>query len=124
MRTAKLTIDGRTYLLCFSARVMRACVDRYGSMSGVNEALSDTDPGKALDESIWLLSSMMAAGTRYARLNGLECPEALTYDQMYDACGIDDLEGLKGKIAETIRESNRTNVEVEPPKNGAATPGS
>ena len=37
MRTAKISIDGREYLLCFSARVMRACTERYGGVESIDD---------------------------------------------------------------------------------------
>ena len=122
MRTAKFTVDGRDYLLCFSARVMRACSERYGGVENIDTALGTDDPGKALDEAIWLLSTMMDAGARYARLNGQEAA-ALTYDDLYDVLSIDDLTNIKGKIAETITNGRATTVEAEPPKNAGTTPG-
>lgn len=122
MRTAKISIDGREYLLCFSARVMRACTERYGGVEKIDDALSAKDPARALDETIWLLGTMMDAGARYARLNGLENPEPLSCDALYDAAGIDDLAGLKGKISETITNGRTPTLDAVPPKNGEATP--
>ena len=37
--------------------------------------------------------------------------------------GMDDLEGLKGKVFETISNGRSTTVEVEPPKNAGARSG-
>ena len=64
MRTATIDICGREYLLCFSARVVRAVTERYGGMEHIDEALSTEDPVKALDESVWLLAAMMDGGAR------------------------------------------------------------
>ena len=122
MRTATLTVDGRDYLLCFSARVMRACSERYGGVENIDAALGAENTGKALDEAVWLLSKMMDAGARYAKINGQEA-EALTYDDLYDVLSIDDLTSIKGKIAETITNGRATTVEAEPPKNAGTTPG-
>ena len=122
MRTATFTVDGRDYLLCFSARVMRACSERYGGVETIDAALGAENTGKALDEAVWLLSKMMDAGARYARLNGQEAA-ALTYDDLYDVLSIDDLTNIKCKIAETITNGRATTVEAEPPKNAGTTPG-
>lgn len=122
MRTAKISIDGRERLLCFSTRVMRACTERYGGVEKIDDVLSPNDPARALDETIWLMAAMMDAGARYARLNGLDNPEPLSFDDLYDATGIDDLTGLKGKIAETITNGRTPTLDAVPPKNGAATP--
>lgn len=122
MRTAKITIDGQERLLCFSTRVVRDCTDRYGGIEHIDEALSG-DPVKALDETIWILSALINAGDRYARLNGIDNPPAVSYDDLYDIVDMADLQGLNGKIRETITGGMERNIEAEPPKNGKATPG-
>ena len=43
MRTATIDICGREYLLCFSARVVRAVTERYGGMEHIDEALTAED---------------------------------------------------------------------------------
>lgn len=123
MRTAKMAVNGQEHLLCFSARVVRACTERYGGVERITDVLSDQDTVKVLDESLWILAAMMDAGDRYAKLNGLENPPPLSCDALYDAMGMEDFAGLQGKIAETIRSGRETHVEVEPGKNGEATQG-
>ena len=108
--------------MCFSARVVRACSERYGGIEHLVEKMSG-DAVQSLDEAIWLLSQMMDAGVRYAKMNGDESAEAPTADDLYDLFGMDDFAGLKDKIAETITNGNKTTVEAEAPKNGKATPG-
>ena len=120
MRTARLTLNGQDHLLCFSTRVVRSCTERYGDVANIDEALSG-DGVKPLDESIWLLAEMMAAGDRYAKMMGLDNPPPLTADDLLDACDLNDFIGLKRKIAETITSGQRTTVEVTPQKNAEAT---
>lgn len=141
MRTAKIDICGREYLLCFSARVVRAVTERYGGMEHIDEALSgrmqqatadteatetttapEMDAVKALDEAVWLLAAMMDGGERYAKLNGLPNPHALTADELLDVLDIGDFARLRQKIAETITNGKEANVEAEPPKNAETTP--
>lgn len=121
MRTAKLKIDGEEHLLCFSLRVMRDSVERYGGMDGLYAAISDKDPVKILDETVWILTQLMQAGARYAEMNGIKNPEPLSYDDMYDACDMAELSGLRGKVLETITSGKTHSVEAEPPKKGSAT---
>lgn len=123
MRTAKLTVNGSEHLLCFSARVLRGVTERYGGMDKLSAALDDKDPLKSLDEAFWILSSMMDAGDRYARHEGLDNPEPLTVEELYDLCDISDFSGLKGKIAETITVGKTTTIEAQSPKNAGATRG-
>ena len=122
MRTAAMTINGREHILCFSARVVRDCAERYGEWNGVFAAMSEGTEVQKLDESIWLISRLMDAGARYAAANGIECPKALTPDELYDSCSLSDFFMLRNKITETVKAGQQTTVEAEAPKNGAATP--
>ena len=121
MRTAKIEIEGREYLLCFSARVVRAVTERYGGVECIDTALNGSEPVRALDEAVWLLATMMDGGARYAKLNEIDNPPALTADELLDMLDISDFSRLKNKIAETITNGKRMNVEVEPPKNAKTT---
>ena len=123
MRTAKISINGAEHLLCLSARVVRACTQRYGGISGIDEALSGSDISRAMDEAIWLIGTMMDAGARYAKLSGLENPAPLSVEELYDVCGVDDFAALYSKIAETVTNGKSVSVEAVPPKNAEATPG-
>lgn len=105
MRTASIEIGGKAHLLCFSARVVRAVTERYGGMERIDEALSgkdgtDAEPSavKALDEAVWLLAAMMDGGERYAKLNGLPNPHALTADELLDVMDIGDFARLREKL--------------------------
>lgn len=121
MRTAKIEIEGREHLLCFSARVVRAVTERYGGVEAIDGALSGSEPVRALDEAVWLLATMMDGGARYAKLNDIDNPPALTADELLDVLDISDFGRLKDKIAETITNGKSVNVEAEPPKNAKTT---
>lgn len=122
MRTASIEIGGKKHLLCFSARVVRACTERYGGVEHIDTALSADEPVKALDEAVWLLATMMDGGARYARLNEIPNAPALTADELLDVMDIGDFAKLKDKIAEAITNGKETHVESEPPKNAETTP--
>ena len=121
MRTARIEIEGREHLLCFSARVVRAVTERYGGVEEIDGALDVSEPVRALDEAVWLLAAMMDGGARYARLNELDNPPALTADELLDVLDISDFARLKDKIAETSTNGKRVNVAAEPPKNAKPT---
>lgn len=116
MRTGKIKVNGKEYLLCFSARVVRSCAKRYGSVEKINEALSTGTEADIMDESFWMLAEMMDAGARYAKLEGLECPEPLSVDDLYDTCSMEDIISMKERIFETVSNGNERNVETEPEK--------
>ena len=122
MRTATMTINGREHILCFSARVVRDCSERYGEWNGVFTAMSEGSEVQKLDESIWLISRLMDAGARYAATNGIECPKPLTPDELYDSCSLSDFFLLRSKITETVKAGQATTIEAEAPKNAGATP--
>ena len=121
MRTARIEIEGREHLLCFSARVVRAVTERYGGVEEIDGVLDVSEPVRALDEAVWLLAVMMDGGARYAKLNELDNPPALTADELLDVLDISDFARLKNKIAETITNGKSVNVEAEPPKNAKTT---
>ncbi len=121
MRTARIEIEGREHLLCFSARVVRAVTERYGGVEAIDGALSGSEPVRALDEAVWLLATMMDGGARYAKLNDIDNSPALTADELLDVLDISDFGRLKDKIAETITNGKSVNVEAEPPKNAKTT---
>ena len=123
MRTATISLNGKNHLLCFSARVIRACTERYGDVSGLGDALDNPDKGKALDEAVWILAQMMDAGARYSRLNGLDNPEPLSMDDIYDTSDINDFFAFRQKVMDTVTQGRATHVEVAPPKNGETTQG-
>ena len=114
MRTAKIDIDGKSYLLCFSGRVIRNVSERFGGVQEMYTALGDYDQVKSLDAAVWVLSQMIQAGDRYAGLNGLDNPGSLTFDQLYDLFDIQDFVGLYGKIKETITSGGARTVAAKP----------
>ena len=122
MRTASIEIGGKAHLLCFSARVVRAVTERYGGVERIDTALSADDPLKALDEAVWLLSTMMDGGARYAKINGLETEPPLTADELLDVMDLNDFGQLRTKITEAVVSGRETHVEADPGKNAETTP--
>lgn len=112
MKMARMTVDGVSYPLCFSLRVIKQCTDRYGSVEKIGEALDTADSMKALDEAIWLLAAMMAAGERYAKKHDLPAPPALSVDDLYDVSDTNDLAAMKDRIFETITDTSAAEVEA------------
>lgn len=123
MRTGKIEISGKEYLLCFSARVVRDCAERYGDIKDIFSVLTKAEETKQMDESFWLLAKMIDAGDRYARLEGIENPAPLSQEDLYDIFGVDDLLDMKTKIMDTVTNGNEREIETEPEKgkNGETT---
>lgn len=113
MKTGKIVLAGEERTLCFSTRVVRSCTERYGDISNIGEALSNTDRAKVLDECLWLMAQLMDAGARYCAHNGISCAKPLTVDDLLDCCDISEFSGMSAKIMETIRDSSAADVEAE-----------
>lgn len=122
MRTTKLTLVGIEYTLCFSARVVRDCTERYGDVNKVFDAMSEGEQYQQLDEVFWMLSRLMDAGERYDRHMGLNPPPALTFDDLYDTLDINDLTGLQAAVVNSVISGQQQSVKARP-KNFEATPG-
>ena len=113
MRTGKITVNGNDYLLCFSAKVILSCSNRYGSVDGIWNALSSQSEAEVLKETFWLLSEMMDAGAAYAKITGVENPKPLTEEELLVLADLTDLANLKAKIFETVSNGNERTVETE-----------
>ena len=113
MRTGKITVNGKNYLLCFSAKVILSCSDRYGNVDGIWKKLSSDSEAEVLKETFWLLSEMMDAGAAYAKLTGVNNPKPLTEEELLVLVDLSDLANLKAKIFETVSNGNERTVETE-----------
>lgn len=129
MRTATLSINGQGYMLCFSGRVIRNACEKYGDISKMYEAMGQEDQASRLDAAVWVLSQMIQAGDRYAKLNGIPNPGPLSADELYDLADMNDFTGLYAKIKETVISGQTRHVYAAPDKSKTgkksdATPGS
>lgn len=122
MKTGKIEILGREHTLCFSTRVTTRCIEKYGSIDAMFDALGGEDLGKALEQSLWLLSEMLDAGRRYVRRAWDREEEAVSYDDLLDLYGLDDVAALGQALKETVINGSKREVVTET-KNAGATQG-
>lgn len=122
MKTGKIEILGREHTLCFSTRVTSRCIEKYGSIDAMFDALGGDNLGKALEQSLWLLSEMLDAGRRYARRAWEREEEAVSYDDLLDLYGLDDVGTLGQALKETVISGSKREVVTET-KNAEATQG-
>lgn len=124
MRTGYAEVNGKKYLLCFSARVVRSCAKRYGSLEKLADALTSGTEVEIMDENFWLLAEMMAAGAKYAKEECIENPEPPDLDRLYDLLDLNDLFGMQELLMATIAKGNEREVEteLEKGKNAETTP--
>ena len=113
MRTGKITINNKQYTLCFSARVIRNCAEKFGGMDKIDEVMNANDETEAFDSAIWLLNQLMQAGEKYCKANGMDTEKTPNIDEMLDLMGIDDFKNMKKSIAESISNGTERNLEIE-----------
>lgn len=123
MKTAKLELNGKEYTMCFSLRVTRDLAERFGSMEGMQAAVTSKNPAEALDAVVWMLAAMSRAGTLYDKRCGVETESPLTEDDLFDGTDPSDLQNLRAKMFETIVAGQTADIKVEPEKNAETSPG-
>lgn len=68
-RITEITIGGKAYPLNFSVRAAKKAVERYGDLTEVSRALVGLDEKyNPVDETIWMLETMLEEGARYVKL--------------------------------------------------------
>lgn len=123
MKITRLKIEGREYLLCCPIYVMKEMNEHFGGMEKIDEALSQNDLSAVIDESLWILSTLMKAGERYAEKNDLDHNKALSVEQLQDLCDISTLFDIRESIFDVLSASAKQEVELEPAKNQDTTSG-
>lgn len=112
MRTGKFDFYGKSYLITFNARVNAAL-----EAEGIRlDRLAENDT--PVSSIVRILSHMIDAGDRYARMNGIENPGTVDYDTLLDGLDMPDIQKLPALIAEVAK--GERNVEADPPKNAGA----
>ena len=125
MKQTRVKIDGAEYPLCYSIRVVRAAVERFGSLEAMGKAAFAGEGAESVDARLWLLAQEMDAGARYAKRCGLDSPAPLTEEEILDSVpGMQIAELLNAAVSAMV-ESSATSIDAEPPKskNAGATPG-
>lgn len=108
MRSVPITIKGQPYDLCFSNRVLMRMEQE--------ELDAETTLG-----SLTLLSYMMEAGDKLARMEGREPKGFLSMDDLADTLGPDDLLALMADM-KRAQEGDRNVETVDTGKNGEDIP--
>lgn len=119
MRTGQITINGKTYLTCMSIRVL-TWLEEYGDGDS-NQNLSRLITEGNLTDMFRLLAQLIDAGDRYAKINDMENPGVLSYDELLDTMGVDDVEKIAEmakSITDTIKAGTEGHVKTKPAKTG------
>ena len=118
MRTTKAKIHGKEYLICFSTRVLMALEERDGDSSAGLEKIMKT---QKVSDVFWLLAQMIDAGDRYAKIEGIDNPGAISYDELVDTLGVDEYQDVFGAITEAVQKGTKPDVQTKPAKNAKTT---
>lgn len=120
MRTPTIEIKGKKCLMCFSARAISACNDKYGNIDNLYNKMGASD-GSGLCDVLWFISVLLEAGDRYAKRNGIENPTPQSYDDLLDTYGLDDIEDLTKAIKKAVKDGSEETVEIEETKKAKTT---
>lgn len=114
MRTGRVKINDKEYTICLSTRVLIGLEEKGLSLDGVF-----ADTAHQLTNLMTLLSLMIDAGYRWAKMNGEEAEEPLTFEQLMDSTAIDQYTEIVQSITATVASERK--VEATPPKRKAVS---
>lgn len=136
-RVVYFDLGGEAYPLCFTLRAAEAFYQRYGEIdgwfprlmeltrqeetnteTGETKVLVEGDQMKLLAEVLWLLETLMDAGTAHVWCNSGDAPDALKVDDLRDLVCIGDVPRIKEAIMLTTAAGNVREVGAQAPKNG------
>lgn len=112
MRTTIFTENGREHILCFSPWAQRAVLERYGELDNLQEKLSGGSTVEMLDEAVWILSILMEAGDKFAKIQGMENARTFTPDELLCVCDIEDFAAIKDTVQKAVVAGSGREVEV------------
>ncbi len=120
MRLVNVLVGGKEYPACFSGRLM---LELEQDGKSIQEKLGQIAEGGRMSDLLPLLHSMIVSGHRYAERHGITNPGELSFDDFIDEIGADDFDSLFGAAVNVIKETGKTTVEAEAPKNAGGTRG-
>lgn len=121
MRTSIIEINGEKHLICFNLWALGECMERFGSLSAMSEAMTTGSAAKNLNEALWVMETLQRGGKLYSDEMGLENAEPVSAEKMRVVCGADFFVDLRKKIVNAINIGMSTNVKAEDSKNVETT---
>lgn len=122
MKLVELDILGQKRFLCNSVRVTKAIVQKFGSTENMRESLTGDNTAETLDTVVWFMLQLLDGGYRYAKLNGIPCPEPPSEEDLMDGYDLSDLSSLQMMALRAMNETSTPDVEAEvKSKNGETT---
>lgn len=121
MRTTIFTENGREHLLCFSPWAQREFLVRYGEIGDINDKLNEGSTVEMMDEAVWMLSTLIMAGDKYAKIEGIPNAKTLTADELLAVCDLEDFINMRSTIQGTLINSSKRTVETQAKEGNAKT---
>lgn len=121
MRTSIIEINGEKHLLCFNLWALGECMERFGSLSAMSEAMTTGSAAQNLNEALWVMETLQRGGKLYSDEMGLENAEPVSAEKMRVVCGADFFVDLRKKIVNAVNIGMSTNVKAEDSKNVETT---
>lgn len=121
MRVSTIEINGEKHLLCFNLWALSECIERFGSLSGMSEALTKGKSNENINAALWVLETLQRGGKLYSDAMGIDNAEPISAEKMLIVCGADFFVDLRSKVIGAVNSGMSTNVKVEGSKNVETT---
>lgn len=121
MRTTIFVENGREHLLCFSPWAQREFLIRYGEIENINDKLSKGTVVEMMDEAVWMLSTLIMAGDKFAKIEGIPNARTLTTEELLAVCDLEDFANMRNTIQGTLINSSKRTVETQAKEGNAET---
>lgn len=112
MRTETITLNNKEYTLSFSLNVIQEIIKKYGD-TDIQKVFKNSDANTALDETLWVLNTLMVSGNKYCEINGLKTEEIPDIETLKYVIGIDDIKEIQEKIYSCMNNDSIRNIELE-----------
>ncbi len=121
MRTSIIEINGAKHILCFNLWALEECLERFGSLSAMADAMTKGTAKENMANALWVLETLQKGGKLYSDEMGMDNAEPVSAEKMRIVCGADFFVDLKSKIMSAVNSGMSTNVKSEDSKNVETT---
>lgn len=125
---ASVTLFGQAYPLEYTIMAQSIIAQRFGSIEKLDTEIEGGGVADMMDNVTFIMAALLKGGEQRERarckLTGEEYAgkPAPAYEDLLAVLTPLDAKGMMAKCMEVMTEAAKTTVEVEPEKNGGATP--
>lgn len=114
MRTSKLELNGKEYLLASPMIALQRIGEACGGLENLEETLSNGKLEDILDKTVQILHILMESGTKFHSLSTGEQTEKIpSKEELGYMIEIDDVPKIVSAIHQTIIGSTQRKIELE-----------